>query len=104
MSLPDSPIRDPLEGELAEPPPSDLSEYTWDESETEFYEPAHREGAPSAPAQTSRTDLGPQGQDARRFADILIKNHLVGDSEIRTVWDSSSLRETPETPIALPPS
>ena len=39
MSPQESPSRDPIDGDLAEPPPSDLSEYTWDDSDTERVEP-----------------------------------------------------------------
>jgi serine/threonine-protein kinase len=85
MSLPESPLRDPLEGELAQPPPSDLSEYTWEDSETELYEPGR--GEKDSSASTGKPLAAPRAAsvDARQFVDALVQNRLVSDSEVRTV-------------------
>jgi len=79
MSPPDSPRPDPIDGDLTEPPPSDLSEYTWDDSETERHEP----GAAESRGESAR--VGTQrsvGEDIGRFADTLIQTSLVSESEI----------------------
>ncbi len=82
MSPPESPIRDPIEGDLAEPPPSDLSEYTWDTSDTERVEPQRVQsiGATAPPGTEPAI-----GDDIGRFVDILIKTRLVAESEIRAL-------------------
>ncbi len=64
MSPLESRPRDPSEGDLAEPPPSDLSEYTWDDSETERLEPGAGESArATAPVRPPRS----VGDDIGRF-------------------------------------
>ena len=78
----ESPIRDPIEGELAEPPPSDLSDYTWDNSDTERFEPQRVEPygttAPGGAAPAVGDDIG-------RFVRTLIETRLVAEPEIRAV-------------------
>ena len=64
MSPPESPIHDPLEGELTKPPPSDLSEYTWEDSETEIFEPGRDGQSLPASVRGSR----PAGRSDRRGA------------------------------------
>jgi serine/threonine protein kinase len=82
MSPSDSPRRDPIEGELAEPPPSDLSDYTWDNSDTERFEPQRVEPygttAPGGAAPAVGDDIG-------RFVRTLIETRLVAEPEIRAV-------------------
>jgi eukaryotic-like serine/threonine-protein kinase len=81
MSPQESPTRDPAEGLLAETPPSDLSEYTWDDSETERTEPH---------AGLSRGEGGVLSQrsivlDVDRFVETLIQTDLLAEAEIRAV-------------------
>jgi serine/threonine-protein kinase len=82
MSRSDSPRRDLIEGELAEPPPSDLSEYTWDNSDTERVEPQGVESyGATAPSRTEPAI----GDDIDRFVEVMIKTQLVAESEIRAL-------------------
>ncbi len=72
---------DPNEGVLAEPPPSDLSEYTWDDSETERVEPGileHPAGAQTGAPRSIADDID-------RFVTALIETRLVKEAEIRSV-------------------
>ena len=73
--LAESPSRDPIDGELAEPPPSDLSEYTWDDSDTERLEPAPLELATRAPQSDLNRSIG---DDFGRFVDTLIQSRTGG--------------------------
>ena len=74
MSRSESPSRDPIEGDLAEPPPSDLSEYTWDDSETERLEPARLSLAKRAARLGADRSVG---DDIGQFVRTLIKTGLV---------------------------
>jgi len=85
MVPPESPIHDPLEGELTEPPPSDLSDYTWDDSETERREPGQLEGNESASAGAGKQTNASASEETRQFVDLLVQSQLVGESEIRAV-------------------
>ncbi|HKI19793.1 MAG TPA: serine/threonine-protein kinase [Isosphaeraceae bacterium] len=82
MSPPESPSPDPIDGDLTEPPPSDLSEYTWDDSETARLEPGSGE-ARGESASVARERL--IGDDIGRFIDTLIQNRLVAEPEIRAL-------------------
>jgi eukaryotic-like serine/threonine-protein kinase len=82
MSPSDSTSPDPIEGDLAEPPPSDLSEYTWDDSETERLEPHAAESTGTSSAVRPGEAIG---DDISRFVDILMQTRLVGASEIRAL-------------------
>lgn len=86
MSPTDSPLHEPPEGELAEPPPRDLSDYTWDESETEFHEPDRSEPAQAGPAPGGKPGSLAPVEDTRRFVETLVQNRLVSDSEVRALW------------------
>src|SRR5262249_27278303 len=81
MSLEPSPSLnpDPSDGELAEPPPSDLSEYTWDDSETQRMEPG---SVDSSVERTRAIDERAIGEDVGRFVEVLIQSDLVGEAEI----------------------
>jgi eukaryotic-like serine/threonine-protein kinase len=82
MSPQESPTRDPIDGLLAEAPPSDLSEYTWDDSETQRLEPhaaeARGEGALLGSERSIKDDIG-------RFVDTLIQTGLVPETEVRAL-------------------
>jgi serine/threonine protein kinase len=82
MPPPASPSRDPINGDLTEPPPSDLSEYTWNDSDTERFEPRDA-GSRGASAEV-RSDY-PVGDDIGRFVDTLIQTRLVPEAEIRAL-------------------
>jgi serine/threonine protein kinase len=86
MSPPESPLQDPLEGELAEPPPSDLSDYTWEDSETQHYEPGRDEANRATPVRVGSPSPATGKDDAVRFVDVLTQNRLVGDSDIKALW------------------
>jgi serine/threonine-protein kinase len=74
--------RDPIDGDLTEPPPSDLSEYTWDDSETQRLEP----GAVKGSGAVARVGAGPTGaEDIGRFVETVIETRLVEEPEIRAV-------------------
>jgi serine/threonine protein kinase len=82
MSPTESPILDPIDGDLAEPPPSDLSEYTWDDSETQRMEP----GAAESPAERAGAGRDrPIGDDIGRFVETLLLTGLVADAEIHAL-------------------
>ena len=85
---PSAQSRDPIDGDLAEPPPSDLSEYTWDDSDTErvraaarssLAERAHALGRNRRSATTStgsshvliQTRLVPEPRSARFWRGLL---------------------------------
>ena len=76
----ESPGRDPLNGDLAEAPPSDLSEYTCDDSETERLEPRAIDARVVSPLVRPEA---PIGDDSARFLATLIQTRLVEESEIR---------------------
>ena len=80
MSPQESPTRDPTEGVLSETPPSDLSEYTWDDSETERHEPHSVE---SRGERASVVSDRPVVDDIGRFVDTLIQTGLVPEAEVR---------------------
>jgi serine/threonine protein kinase len=82
MPTPESPRPDLLDGVLAEPPPSDLSEYTWDDSETQRMEPAV---AGSTAANARASSLQPIGDDVGRFVETLIQTRLVPEPEVRAL-------------------
>ena len=81
MLPPESPIQDPLEGELTEPPPSDLSDYACDESATQIWKPGQPEERATGGGLGRHTE--PATMDAGQLAGLLVQNDLVGDSEIR---------------------
>jgi eukaryotic-like serine/threonine-protein kinase len=82
MSPQESPTRDPLEGVLAEPPPSDLSEYTWEDSETERHEPHAVEfRGEKAGGGSDRSIV----DDIGRFVDTLIQTGLIPEAEVRAL-------------------
>jgi serine/threonine protein kinase len=87
MSPSKSPIRDPLEGELAEQPPSDLSDYTWDDSDTQAFEPSQNDSGRPGSERTERPVDEAAIEDTRQFVDIVIANRLVRDSELRAVLE-----------------
>ncbi len=76
----ESPSRDPIDGDLAESPPSDLSEYTWNDSETERYEPGDAGSREASAGSRSEQSAG-DGID--RFVDTLIQTCLMPEGEIR---------------------
>ncbi len=78
----ESPRFDPIEGALKEPPPSDLSEYTWDDSETARLEPGAAEARGESTSAASERLIG---DDIGRFIDTLIQNRLVAEREIRAL-------------------
>ena len=82
---PAQPLRpDPLDGELAEPPPSDLSEYESDDSDTERYEPTGAgDGLPSTPP--AAADSPRCIEDAHKLMEILVDKKLVNEAELRAV-------------------
>src|SRR5271166_4502241 len=82
MLPPKSPGLEPIEGTLEEPPPSDLSEYTWDDSETERFEPggAERRGQSGLVAKERAI-----GDDIGQFVELIIQTRLVEDPEIRAI-------------------
>jgi serine/threonine protein kinase len=86
MSPPESPLQDPLEGELTEPPPSDLSDYTWDDSETQLYEPGRNEASRATTVRDGAPAPATSSDEAVRFVEVLTQNRLVGDSEIQALW------------------
>src|SRR5262245_52839823 len=77
MIPPESRGPDPLGGELTEAPPSDLSDYTWDESETERFEPGEQ-------VQENKETRG-FNEDLGGFVNTLTTFGLVGESEIRAL-------------------
>jgi serine/threonine protein kinase len=77
MIPPESRGPDPLGGELTETPPSDLSDYTWDESETERFEPGEQV---QENKETRRFN-----EDLGGFVNTLTTFGLVGESEIRAL-------------------
>jgi serine/threonine protein kinase len=82
MSPAESPILEPIDGDLTEPPPSDLSEYTWDDSETARMEP----GAVDSSGETTGAAIErPRGDDIGLFIETLIQTNLVGESELRAL-------------------
>ncbi len=78
----ESPRFDPIEGALKEPPPSDLSEYTWDDSETARLEPGSGEARGESASAASERLIG---DDIGRFIDTLIQHRLVAEPEIRAL-------------------
>jgi serine/threonine protein kinase len=96
MAASGTPIPDPLEGELKEQPPSDLSDYTWDDSETERYEPG-RDGT-SAPAAAAGGPYVRPGiiEDIGRFQELLISTGLVPQSELLAVRSRLFPAEQPD--------
>ena len=82
MSSKESPSREPINGDLAEPPPSDLSEYTWNDSETERYEPS--DGASRGASGETRAGQG-VGDDIGQFVDTLIQTQLMPEVEVRAL-------------------
>ncbi len=80
----DSPIHDPLAGELSEQPPSDLSDYTWDDSETQVLKPGQAGASASGPVdkdgQAAQAAIG----DAASLAKLLVQGGLVTESEIQS--------------------
>jgi serine/threonine protein kinase len=84
MSPSGSPIHEPFEGDLTEPPPSDLSEYTWDDSDTQRYEPGQSDGGPASD-RAGRPSRESAIEETQQFVDILIANRLVRDSDLRAL-------------------
>ena len=80
MPRPQPASLDPINGDLAEPPPSDLSEYTWEDSETERLEPGA--GAPNAVSARVESEQS-IGEDFSRFVETLVQTRLVPEHEIR---------------------
>ena len=76
----ESPRDDLNEGVLAEPPPSDLSEYTWDDSETERLEPGALEHRGAMAGTLSEPAIG---DDFDRFVGTLFQMRLVAEPDIR---------------------
>jgi serine/threonine protein kinase len=82
MSPKESSSRDPIDGALAETPPSDLSEYTWEDSETERFEPhAAAAGGETAGVASDRSSA----RDVDGFIDTLMRTRLLADAELRAV-------------------
>ena len=77
-----SPNPDPINGDLTEPPPSDLSDYTWDDSETERFAPGAAQSSGAVARGSSRQSIG---DDIGRFVDTLIETRLVTEPEIRAL-------------------
>jgi eukaryotic-like serine/threonine-protein kinase len=82
MPPPPSPSRDPIDGDLSEPPPSDLSEYTWNDSDTERYEP--RDVASRGGTADVRSEPA-VGDNIDGFVSTLIQTRLVQEAEIRAL-------------------
>jgi tRNA A-37 threonylcarbamoyl transferase component Bud32 len=75
--------KDPSEGELTEPPPSDLSDYTWDDSERQRAEPGQSGPDPARDERAEReTETDEASEDVDRFVEVLTRNRLVEASEI----------------------
>ena len=72
-----SPTHDPLDGELSEQPPSDLSDYTWDDSETQLFKPGQGEAGASAPAGKDGKAAQAAIGDAGAVAELLVQSGLV---------------------------
>ena len=71
--------RDVINGDLTEPPPSDLSEYTWDDRETERIE----HGAAESRPMDSKVKIEPPiGEDFDVFVRMLIQTGLVREPEL----------------------
>src|SRR5262245_40956796 len=77
MLPPESRGPDPPGGELTESPPPDLSDYTWDDSETGRFSP---EEQPRETRETRRFN-----EDLGGFVTTLTTFGLVGESEIRAL-------------------
>jgi serine/threonine protein kinase len=78
----ESPSRDPIDGDLSEPPPSDLSEYPWNDSDTEHFEPRDvesRGGTAGVRSEPSKSD------DLDGFVSTLIETRLAPEAEIRAL-------------------
>ncbi len=82
MPPPESPRLEPIEDALKEPPPSDLSEYTWDDSETARVEPGSGDARGESASAASERLIG---DDIGRFIDTLIQQRLVAEPEIRAL-------------------
>jgi len=76
------PSRDPIDGELTEPPPSDLSEYTWDDTETECLDPGAGE---TRGAVAHARSVAAVGEDFGRFVETVIETRLIEAPEIHAV-------------------
>jgi eukaryotic-like serine/threonine-protein kinase len=76
----ESPRDDLNEGVLAEPPPSDLSDYTWDDSETERFEPGALDSREEKAGTLSKPAIG---DDIDRFVGTLLQMRLVAEPDIR---------------------
>jgi serine/threonine protein kinase len=82
----EAPRPDPLEGELSETPPSDLSEYTWEDADLERTEPG-----PSNAASAREPSRGPAVPEAASdtgttpFVETLVRSGLMSASELRSI-------------------
>jgi serine/threonine protein kinase len=84
MPTPGSQIPDPQEGQLRETPPSDLSDYTWDDSETERYEPGTG-GAPGSAEAEGAPGAVLSADDTARFQDLVIETGLLTLADVLPV-------------------
>jgi serine/threonine protein kinase len=90
--------RETIDGDLTEPPPSDLSEYTWDDSETERFVPgAGGTGTASAKTRPERTI----GDDFDQFVATVIATRLVPETEVGAVAARLSSGGAPRDAEAL---
>ncbi len=86
MTTSSSPLPDPAEGELKEQPPSDLSEYNWDDTDTQRHEPASGGDSGSDPVgPRSGEPLRSAADDPGRFRELLIETGLVSERDLLVI-------------------
>jgi serine/threonine protein kinase len=90
--------RETIDGDLTEAPPSDLSEYTWDDSETERLQ---REAAQARKASAKTRQERAIGQDFDQFVATVIETRLVPQTELRAVAKRIFSAGEPHDPEAL---
>ena len=81
----ETPIHDPLEGDLTEPPPSDLSDYTWEDSETQCYEDGQLDGDRAPAADGGQPVKAALVDDIAQFVELAVRCQLVVEPEIRAL-------------------
>jgi len=86
MTTTSSPLPDPAEGELKEQPPSDLSEYGWDDSDTQRYEGGSGSDAPSdSGGLEAGSELRGAADELARFRELLIETGLVSEQDLLAI-------------------
>src|SRR3954451_7155321 len=98
MSPSDLPGRDDPEGELTAPPPSDLSDYTWDDSDRHSRGPALRGGEGEL---ADGHPLPARDEVFRELIQGLQVHRLVDGQELRTLCSSLFPDGTPRDPDRL---